>query len=75
MLTDGADHFITIPYEEVRLATCPVRAVEQIVDSGEIARRMGHGSRLSVATHSGRGGQSTSERVVVANSTTDDRPT
>ena len=27
-MRDGADHLIRIPYEEVSLATCPIRAVE-----------------------------------------------
>ncbi|CAM9633616.1 unnamed protein product [Laminaria digitata] len=33
-LRDGADHLITIPYEQVRLATCPIRAVEQWIAVG-----------------------------------------
>lgn len=28
-MMDGADHLITIPYEEVYVATCPIKAVEQ----------------------------------------------
>ena len=30
-MRDGADHLIASPYEEVCVATCPVKAVEQWV--------------------------------------------
>ena len=57
--TDGTDLLITMPYQEVSLATCPKRAVEQ----------MGHDQRVLVPTVNGRGRQSTSERVGSNNTT------
>lgn len=38
-MRNGANHFLTIPYEEVRVATCPIRAVgEQWIAVGTHAR-------------------------------------
>ena len=34
-LRSGADHIMTVPYNERHLATCPVRAVEQLIDVGK----------------------------------------
>lgn len=34
---DGADHILTIPYDEKDLSICPVRAVEQLVAVGNCA--------------------------------------
>ena len=71
-MRDGSDHFITILYEEVSLATCPITAVEQWVAVGTNARwDMTQGYLLP---HNGRGRQNTSDRFVVPNSTTNDRP-
>ena len=32
---DGADHILTVPYDEEYVAVCPVRAVTQLVDIGK----------------------------------------
>ena len=67
-MRDGADHLITIPYEDVSFGN-----VSDESGSGRNERRMGHDTRFFVPTHNGRGKESTSERVVVSNSTTNDR--
>ena len=32
---DGADHILTVPYDEENVAVCPVRAVTQLIDIGK----------------------------------------
>ena len=32
---DGADHILTVPYDEEYVAVCPVRAVTQLIDIGK----------------------------------------
>ena len=31
---DGADHILTVPYDEEYVAVCPARAVTQLIDIG-----------------------------------------
>ena len=70
-MRDGADHLIRIPYEEVSLATCPIRAVEPWI---AVRTNAGWGMTQGyLFPHIVRGRQRISERVVVSNSTTNDR--
>ena len=34
IMRDGADHLITIPYEEVNSSTCPIRSVQRQIAVG-----------------------------------------
>ena len=71
-MRDGTDHLITISYEEVRFGHVSDKS-GRTVDSGGNGRRVEHDNRVLVPTHNGRGRQSTSERVVVSDRTTNGR--
>ena len=54
---EGADHILTVPYDEEYVAVCPVRAVTQLVDIGKSVGWDMTGGYLFSEISCGRGGR------------------